>query len=454
MKSNVYQSCLLISVVTVLAFTGCSTPNRAPEPNTEGPIGPSKWTTPQNGTFVVQKEWWTAMGDPVLDGLIEEATRQNLDLALLVNRLRRAQIELTGAKADQWPKLNASAGYTAVYTESVDLDGYSLGAGLGWELDIWGRLSEKKEAELLEYQATEADWRAGYLYVVSGISRTYIFIRQLDEQHQLHQQTLDVAGKMLALLQQQVTAGVGTSDAVARQRAEVLRLGSQMREIDGRRRLLLNELSLILGKEPGTVAIAPADLRGTLTPVKLPDEIQANLLQRRPDLVAAELRVQSAYRMQESMRAARWPQVSLGVATATDPASVFASQWVGLITPRISFPSLDPQTMTRLNLSEANLEAVQTQYKQAVLKAVNEVASSMVTLAQHQDQLADEAARIDEYQSIRASVKARVDAGVATQAELLGADLNLLAVNQRQLDLYGQLLLDQINLHGALGGGW
>ncbi|UCD52407.1 MAG: TolC family protein [Phycisphaerales bacterium] len=443
---------MLLSMAVL--FTGCTTPNRAPEPSTDDPIGPSRWTGPQDGAFVVQKAWWKAMGDPVLDRLIVEATSQNLDLTLLVDRTRRAEIELTGAKADQWPKLSATGGYTAVYTESIDLDNYAIGAGLGWELDIWGRLRDKKGAQLLEYQATEADWRAGYLLVVGGVSRTYIFLRQLDEQQQLHEQTITVARGMLDLYQQQQAAGVAASDAVARQQAEVLRLESQLEEMAGRRKLLLNELALLSGKEPGTVTMEPADLRNTMRPIVLPEQIQANLLQRRPDLVAAELRVKSAYRMQESMRAARWPQVPIGVGTSTDPASLFASQWVALITPQISFPSLDPQTKVRLQLSEVDLESAQKQYKQAVLEAINEVASAMVTLRQHEVQLANEAKRLDQFEAIRETVRRRVDAGVSNRVELLGAELNQLAVQQRQLDLYGQLLLDQVNLHNALGGGW
>jgi NodT family efflux transporter outer membrane factor (OMF) lipoprotein len=442
----------LLSGLSVLA--GCSAPDRAPEPETDAPIGSSKWTTPQNGGFVVQKDWWTAMGDPVLDSLIEEATSDNLDLALLVDRTRRAEIELKGAKADQWPQLSATAGYTAVFTENFDTDNYSLGGGIGWELDVWGRLSEKKEAQLLAYQATEADWRAGYLFVVSGVSRSYIFIRQLDQQQALHEQTLQIARQMLTLFEQQVAAGVGTTDAVANQRAEILRLESQMKDMDTRRHLLLNELALILGKEPGTVTIEPADLQNTVQRISLPDEIQANLLQRRPDLVAAELRMKSAYRMQESMRAARWPQVSIGAGASTLPPSLLGSQWIALITPQISFPSLDPQTKVRLQLSEVDLESARTQYKQAVLEAINELAGAMVELNQHETQLANEAKRLQEYETIHKNVKIRLDAGIANRVELLGAQLNLLAIHQRQLDLYAQLLLDQITLHNALGGGW
>lgn len=436
------------------ALAGCSTPTRAPESETDQPIGSSKWTSPQDGSFVVQKEWWAALGDPMLDKLIEQATQDNLELALLVDRTRRAEIELQGAKADQWPKLSATAGYTAVFSENFDTDNYALGGGLGWELDVWGRLRDKKEAQFLAYQATEADWRAGYLYVVSGVSRTYVFLRQIDEQQQLHQQTLDIAQQMLTLFEQQVTAGVGTTDAVSRQRAEILRLKSQLEDMVTRRQLLLNELALILGQEPGTVTIEPADLRKTIKALVLPDEIQANLLQRRPDLVAAELRVKSAYRMQESMRAAQWPQVTLGAGASTLPPSLLGSQWIALVTPQISFPSLDPQTKVRLQLSEVELETTQKQYKQAVLEAINEVAGAMVELNQHEAQRANEAKRLQEYETIHKNVKIRLEAGIANRVDLLGAQLNLLAIQQRQLDLYAQLLLDQITLHNALGGGW
>jgi multidrug efflux system outer membrane protein len=213
-------------------------------------------------------------------------------------------------------------------------------------------------------------------------------------------------------------------------------------------------LALILGKEPGTVTIEPADLQNTIKLIKLPEKIQANLLQRRPDLVAAELRVKSAYRMQESARAARWPQASIGISSALDPASLYGSDWAAIISPRISFPALDPQTKIRLKISEVDLETSQKQYKKAVLEAINELAGAMVTMAQHEVQLSNETRRLTEYVSIRKTVNIRVDAGVSNRVELMGSELNMLAVKQRKLDLYGQLLLDQIKLHNALGGGW
>ena len=158
--------------------------------------------------------------------------------------------------------------------------------------------------------------------------------------------------------------------------------------------------------------------------------------------------------LQESTRAARWPQVSIGAGGSTLPPSLLGSQWVALITPQISFPSLDPQTKIRLQLSEVDLETSEKQYKKAVLEAINEVASAMVNLNKHETQLANEAKRLLEYQNIQKNVKIRFDAGFANRVELLGAGLDLLAINQRQLDLYAQRLLDQINLHNALGGGW
>jgi NodT family efflux transporter outer membrane factor (OMF) lipoprotein len=445
-------------LVSACVLVGCGTPGGPPEPAAANALGgakDSKWAKPQDGAFIVKKEWWTSMGDPVLDDLIKQATQANIDLALLVDRTRKAEIELKGAKADQWPKLSATAGYSAIYSESLNTDGYSIGAGLGWELDVWGRLSEKKEAQLLEYQATEADWRAGFLLVVGGVSRTYVFIRQLDEQQALHNQTLTIAKTMLELYKQQQTAGVATVDKVAKQRAEILRLDNQLKDISGRRKLLENELALLLGKEPGTVTIKLSPLQSTVKLIDLPKSIEANLLQRRPDLVAAELRVKSTYRMQESMRAARWPRVSIGVGAAlTDPTSILASNWVGMIVPKITFPNLDPQTKIRLQLSEVQLETTQKQYKKSVLAAINEVAGAMVELGKHRGQLTNETKRLGEYELIRKTQKSRVEAGVATKVELLGADLDLLAVKQRQLDIYAQLVLDQINLHNALGGGW
>jgi multidrug efflux system outer membrane protein len=455
MKVKLFRiSNLLVFIAVVLCLTACKTLTRAPEPDTGAPIGSSKWTQAQEGSFVIDKTWWAALGDPVLNELIAEAITNNLDLVLLLDRVSRAEIELFGAKADKWPKLSATAGYTDIRGEDFDSSGYSMGGGLNWELDVWGRLKDKQEAEFLEYQATEADYRAGYLQVVGGITRTYIFLRQLDEQRQLHTQTLGISRDLLNLLTIRQEAGVSTSDELARQRAEILRLESQLEEIESRRKLLLSQLALLLGKEPGTVSFEPAALQETLSLFDMPDEVQADLLTRRPDLVAAELRVKSAYQMQESTRAARWPQVSIGVSAAIDPASSFASQWVSMIAPKISFPVLDPQTLVDLKLSEVDLQSVQTQYKQAVLTAIDEVASSMVQLSRYNRQRELEQKRYGEYLLMRKAVEIRVGAGTNSKIDLLDSKLDVIAVQQRQLDLYAEVLLSQVEVYNALGGGW
>lgn len=412
----------------------------------------SKWVKPQSGDFAIKKDWWKAMGDPELDRIIDESISKNLDMALLVNRVRSAEIELKGAQVDEWPTLSATASYTNVTGDDFNSEGTAIGAGLSWEADLWGRLSQKKQAQLEEYRATEADWRAGYLMVVNGVAKSYITIRRLDEQSALHNKSLEYANEILLLYKIQQEAGLVASDTVATQQAEIHRLEGQLKEITRIRQLVVNELALLSGASAEALKLEPANLRSNINPVDLPETIAADLLIRRPDVVAAELRVKSAYSLQESTRAARWPKVSIGV--FGQQSSSMSSSWIGLILPKISFPALDPQTKIRLQLSEEALLAARNSYKKTVLSAIREAADSVVNLNRHQEQLDDEKKRMEQLEVARKAVNDRVVAGLATKVELLLEELKLLAADQRQLDLYTQILIDQTQLHSALGGGW
>ena len=422
----------------------------------------SKWVKPPGGEFVIKRDWWQAMGDPALDQLIGQATTDNIDLKVLVGRVGKAELELTGAKSDQWPKLSATGGYsdtrTMRYSQTTDTvkREFFVGTGLSWELDLWGKLEQKKEAQWAAYQASEADWRACYLTLIAGLTNAYFSARQLDEQRQLHHQAIATAEEVLKLYRRRQQEGVESGESINNQQAEILRLKRELNELDRQRQVTVNELAFLLGKPAGNFSLPDAALRRNVKLIGFPKELNANLLERRPDIVAAELRVRQAYHLQEASRAARMPSVSIGlnIDMANAAMSALAQNWTATIMPSITFPFLDPNTTVQLKLSEADVQEGCEYYKKTVLNAIKEVENALINLRSHLEQLDLEQQRAAELQTAREKVQVRLKEGVISQLEVFENERSLLDANQKGLELYATVLQDTVTLYNALGGGW
>lgn len=422
----------------------------------------SKWLEPRSGETIIKKDWWKQFGDAEFDAIIDGAVATNIDLKILVTRLEKAGITLTGAEADAMPKFNAGVGYvdSRAMNHSRTTGTVSrttkIGLSASWELDFWGKVKEQNSAQFANYKASESDWRAGFLTLVANLSRTYVSIRQLDEQLGLHGRSLVASKEILGKLKIQLEGGIINKEDLGNQEAEILRLSREITELKRRRQLAVNELAYLMGKPAGSITLTPADLRKKMTLIKLPKEIKANLLERRPDIVAAELRVKKAYHLRESARAARWPSISLGISANLSSAalSTLTQNWSASLLPKIDFPVLDNSTKVRLKISEIDAREAREYYKKTVLKAIKEVDNACINIRNRSEQLEIERKRINKLQESLRLAKVRLEGGIISKLELRQLEREHLGAQQKGLDLYAQLIKDMVDLHNALGGGW
>lgn len=418
----------------------------------------SRWTGQQSGTFMVSKDWWRQFGDPELDRLINIATSENLDLANLIANIKLAQESLALRRADGMPTFSAAGSmtYTQQETAGVSVDGEQLDVGLqmGWEVDIWGRLQSLTEAELREVQATEADWRAGYLVLVSNLTSSYVRLRQFEEQKEIHREALARNRDILKIYQERFRLGRDTPDQVEFQEAEVLRLTNELEELNRQRSLEELTLAELLGRTPGSFTLKESRLRGVIKAFSIPDDLTVNLLERRPDIVAANLRVQKAYKLEESAQAARLPRVSIGGSAGLTQVSNRPQTLIASIVPQITFPVLDPATRSAANIKEIEVELAQNNYKQIVNQAIRETLDSLANYASHQVQLQNESTRVRKLTQAHQRVELRFTQGKTSRLEVLDSERQLLGAQQGELSQYARVVQDLITLHTALGGGW
>jgi NodT family efflux transporter outer membrane factor (OMF) lipoprotein len=451
----------------LVALAGCQTMTEIPG---EVPAVPEKtaWrAVPEvSAAAVIEPDWWRGFGDDDLDRLMQQALEDNTDLAIALARIGEAGAAVGSVEAQRLPSLNAGIS-TPINRSRNPMTGdyetsrqYSGRAGLNWEIDIWGKLQKAVEAKQSGYQASEAEWRATYLNIASQVATAYFLIRQLDAQAAIQQTSLDGARQALGIYEAQFDEGLVSSKEVLRQQAEINSLQRSLIDLQRERQVTENALATLLGIPAGNLAIDVADAGHAIADMPVPGGLPAELLRRRPDILAAEYRVLEAYQLVGEARLAQLPSVSLtanaqgGGSLASAALNSFLRSMTFGLTPSINIPLFDPETKARIKRSEARTDTVEAQYRRTVLVAFQEVEDALVNLSARRaqrDELVTEAATL---QLVADQVERQLAEGMVTQLELFEAQRRLLEVNKALVNNRQQILSETVTLYKAMGGGW
>ena len=412
------------------------------------PVAPAEMIAP---------DWWKQFRDPYLDQLVERALGANFDLKILAARIRVAGAEIDEARAGALPTLDAGAG--ASFEKSTGqkfTKQFNLGTQVNWEVDVWGKVAKGVEAQTAEFKATEADWRAGYLSLVSDVSTTYFQIMQFDEQIAQQQKTLEKNKDILAAYDAMMQQGLVPQTRVMQQRAEINRMSKDLIELQRLRALAANALATLLGTPAGDLQVAPGSLQQRVQLPTVPEGLPSELLKRRPDVVAAEYRVLVAYDLVGQAKLAQLPSISLtgrGGTSSFALGSLLKSFTFGLL-PSLNFPIFDPSVKARLKTSEARTEVAEQQYRRVVMGAFEEVENALVNLDAHRRQRVELQAQAEQLATVATQVEAQLKEGMVSQLEVFEAQRSLLAAQLALLANHQQILSDTVTLYKALGGGW
>jgi NodT family efflux transporter outer membrane factor (OMF) lipoprotein len=412
------------------------------------PVAPSEMIAP---------DWWKQFRDPYLDGLVARALDANFDLKLLAARIRVAGAEIGEARAGALPTLEAGAGASFEKSTGQKFSKqFSLGTQVNWEIDVWGRVAKGVETQTAEFNATEADWRAGYLSLVSDVSTTYFQILQFDEQMRQQEATLVKNKAILETFEAMLGQGLLPQTRVLQQRAEINRMSTDLIELGRLRALAGNALATLLGIPAGEFSVPPGALQGRVQLPTVPEGLPSQLLKRRPDVVAAEYRVLVAYDLVGQAKLAQLPSISLtgrGGTSSLALGSLLKSFTFGLL-PSINFPIFDPSVKARLKTSEARTGVAEGEYRRVVMAAFEEVENALVNLDAHRRQRVELEQQAERLAIVAAQVGAQLREGMVSQLEVFEAERTLLASQLALLANHQQILSDTVTLYKALGGGW
>lgn len=412
------------------------------------------------GDQVVPTAWWSLYGDATLDTLQQQAAAGNQNIALSVARLRAAQAAVASSSASLLPSLGASASSSRSRSGgTVQSDGssvsrigtsHSLGLNASWELDLWGRISGTVDAARASAQASADDLAAMRLSVQATVAQTYFSLRAAEAQARLLRETLDAYDRSWELTRNRQAAGVASLADVAQAEAQYKNTQVQLLESETSRTQLEHALAALVGQAPAAFSLpATAELPA---PPPVPAQLPSQLLERRPDIAAAERRVAAANAQIGVARAAFFPALTL-----SGSAGYRGSELSNLLSAPNLFWSLGPALAVSLFDGGARNAAVESarasndqaaaSYRQTVLTALQEVEDNLTAataLAQEQQLQAEALAAAQRALDV---VNNQYRAGtvgflnvITAQASVLSSQRSLIDVKNRRLAAVNTLL--------------
>ena len=415
---------------------------------------PAQWSAAGASPGAVSDNWLATFREPQLDALVIEAVAYNADLRIAAARVEAAAAYLAAAESPLWPQVNVVArGGGKMSGDSSGLRGVGLFAA--WELDLWGRVRSLVRSTELTYQSTELDAEYARQSIAALVAKGWILAIEARLQKAQAEATLRASEQLASLARDRFRIGSGDEYDVSTAQATVETLRDTVRSLDLAYTNALRALEALIGRYPGASVTVAASLPSW--PGEIPAGLPSEILERRPDVVAAERRVAAAFYRTEEAKAARLPRITL-VANATSLTSnLFVLQernnplvsfGAGLVQPLFLGGLLQAQVDVRT----AEQQAAIADYGRLGIRVFGEVEGALAagTTAGEREQILVRAVRENERALELSNIKYRV------------GTIDLSAVQQQQIAVYNarisllrvqsERLVQRVNLHLALGG--
>lgn len=451
-------SASFLAVMIAATLAGCATEvDKAPG---SLPI-PQQWRNQVGPATAVEKEWWHAFGDTSLNRLVEQALHNNLDILTARSRVDQYRAELRGAMGDNFPTLDAGAAVSharALSSTTGQPYEYAVFQGLlqaNYEVDLWGARSSSIDAAKATLAAQQAAATAAELTVASSVASGYMTLVSLDEQLQVTQATLSSREDSLKLAQRQYETGYSSKLEWVQSESEYQTAKAQIPVLQHQIAQQENALSILVGMNPREIARQGQHVSPQTMPTVLPSE----LLQRRPDIVQAERLLLAADGTLLTSRARLLPSLNL-TATGTLQSSVlhqlvddpFRLWSVG---GSVLAPLLNREALTaQVDVSMASRNQALYSYEKVVRNAFSEVNNDLDAIERYKQQLTELEKQEEVVQEALRISRNRYQNGYASYLDELDAQRTLFTTQLNVVQVKNNLLLAQIDLYRALGGGW
>jgi len=429
-----------------------------------------QWKTSQSLDHVPKGNWWTIFGDTKLNELESQAWAANQQLKAAVARVDQSRATARVARADLLPGLsaapsferqryspNANPSFGALTANSV-----SAPLDLSYELDVWGRVRRGFESARADAQASLANYYNVLLTLQSDVAQNYFALRSLDAEIATVTGTVGLRNEQVRLVRSRFEGGIGSELDVAQALTELATTEAEAASLAHQRDQLENAIAILVGENPATFKLAALDDANEIwnpQPPIIPAGLPADLLERRPDVAAAERQLASANAKIGVAKGAFFPVVTLtasGGYLSGDVQTLF--NWdshIWSLGPSVSLP-IFAGGRNRANLQRARgaFEESVALYRQQVLVAFGDVENSLSGIRQLAVQAGAQARAVTSARRASELATERYRSGIVAYIEVVDASRDALTAERANAQLAGQRLITAVQLIKALGGGW
>ncbi len=421
-----------------------------------------------HGTSFGDKAWRKVFTDSTLRALIERSLANNPDLAAATYRIEQARAQANAARADWFPNLGGSAGGSANYGSQNagqvapgadrSSESYDLTAQLSWEIDLWGGIRRSNEAARSNLLAAGYQRDAVQTSLIAAVASAYIELKNLDERLAISKRTAESRRASLSLVTARRDGGVSSDLEVGQ--AEAL-LGQALTAIPVTEQAIAakeNEIRSLLGEYPGGVARG-GSLDGLDSSLRIKGGLPSTLMQRRPDVAAADQAYQAAVAEIGVAEALRLPSLSLtgsgGVISGELDNLLQGKSGAYTIGPRLAGPIFDAgRGKARVDAAKARSGEALAAHDKAAKQAFREAADSINAHLKTGQIVAEQSRLVDSNRTVARVANERFQGGVSNYLEVLDAERSLFTSELELADARRDRLLSVVQAYRALGGGW
>jgi len=458
------KSSILFSLIAAVLISGCS---MAPDLEVAEPALPAALSD-LNATSPVDVKWWEQFGDAHLNALIAEALEKNDDLKLALSNVMLARAALGLSNAERYPTIDGSASAYRQKTSGESLSPYSgfiynsfdLSLSAAYEFDFWGKYSNMEAAARSEMLASEADLETVRISLISSVAELYFALITFDRQIRVTAETLEAYKESYDYRRRQFEHGV--IDALVLEQAHAIYANAklQLATYKEQKRVAESALAVLIGRSPDAIFNRNVETAPLLAmPLEIPAELTSNLLQQRPDIRAAEERMRAANATIGVAKAAYFPSISLtGTAgfSSTELGNLFKSS-AGMwgFGPSLNVPIFDfGRIKNSVKIAEAEKDAAVITYAKTVKNAFKEVYDALVKIESTREKLLALDEETQALEKVLLHSQQRFDSGYGTYLEVVASKRALLSSRINLISQNDALIINQITLYRALGGGW